>query len=158
MSQSKRSPEQIEAEIKQSRAHLNDTMHALEDRLSPRRVKQRAYHYGHHNGINEFFSNLGQEIRQHPLPFLVTGVGLGWLFMSQRKASQQAQRHRANYRTAGQGEALAAARQAAPQRMVATHLGTQQGRANPSQHRPDVVGVATHLGTGQGWNGYVRSA
>ena len=40
--------------------------------------------------------------------------------------------------------------------MIATHLGTQQGRGEPSAHRPEVVGEATHLGTGQGWSGYVH--
>lgn len=150
-----RSPDEIEADIHQSRAHLDHTLHEIEHRLSPQHLKEQAYGMVPHGGATEFFNNLGHTIRQNPYPVLLTGIGLGWLIMSQRKAKQR-QHHANPYPLAGYREGGIPAESEAPQRMTAVHLGTQQGRAQMSQHRPDVVGVATHLGTGQGWNGYVR--
>ncbi|MBA2780269.1 DUF3618 domain-containing protein [Billgrantia kenyensis] len=145
--------DELEEEIRRSRAHLDDTLHELESRLSPPSIKQSVKrHLPRSNGAGAgFLRNLGRSIRENPLPVLVTGVGLGWLLVSQLRTGSRGQR-RADALATG---ARIPARQEAPQRMVATHLGTQQGGSRVSTHRPDVVGVATHLGTGQGWSGYV---
>lgn len=37
-----------------------------------------------HGGANEFVSNLGNTIKQNPLPFLLTSAGIGWLILAQR--------------------------------------------------------------------------
>ncbi|QTP60363.1 DUF3618 domain-containing protein [Billgrantia antri] len=150
--------DELETDVRQSRAHLSDTLHELEQRLSPARLKRdvSAHLPRRHGEEPSFLAGLGRSIRQNPLPVLVTGVGLGWLVTSQLRS-----------RSAGQGREEGAglpmprgttlpALQEAPQRMVATHLGTQQGRNHVSTHRPDVIGEATHLGTGQGWQGYVH--
>lgn len=150
-----RRAEELEAEIRQSRSHLDDTLHELESRLSPAQLKHSvAQRLPRRNGATaSFLGSLGRSIREHPAPALLTGVGLGWLIVSQlhtRKGQSQARLPV----PVSQGNALPI-RQEAPRRMVATHMGTQQGRSAISTHRPDVIGEATHLGTGQGWSGYV---
>ncbi|WP_052384015.1 DUF3618 domain-containing protein [Litchfieldella xinjiangensis] len=155
------SPDDIEAEIHQTREELDDTLHELEHRLSPQHAVDVAMDRVRNGGANEFLSNLGRTIKENPLPVLVTGIGLGWLILSQRKSQKQEQdySYADDYALAAYNEGTGiAARNEAPQRMTAVHLGTQQDRSHPSQHRPEVVGEATHLGTGQGWNGYVRPA
>ncbi|MFQ3788944.1 DUF3618 domain-containing protein [Halomonas sp. A29] len=150
-----RRADELEVDIRHSRAHLDDTLHELESRLAPAQLKQNVLqHMPSRDGVTaSVLGSLGRSIREHPMPALVTGIGLGWLLVSQLRSGTRGQAH--------SGDALVArgtmpsARLEAPQRMVATHLGTQQGRAEISTHRPDVVGEATHLGTGQGWRGYV---
>ena len=146
--------DELEEEIRRPRAHLDNTLHELESRLSPPRIKRSVKrHLPRSNGAGAgLLRNLERSIRENPLPALVTGVGLGWLVVSQLRSGSRGQRRADSSAAAG---ARIPARQEAPQRMVATHLGTQQGRSALSTHRPDVVGVATHLGTGQGWSGYV---
>lgn len=147
--------EELESDVRQTRAHLDDTLHELEHRLSPARVRHGiSTHLPRRNG-QSFLTGLGDSIRQHPLPVLMTGVGLGWLMAAQLRSGSSGQR-----RQGGTGLPMARGMtlpvvQEAPQRMVAVHLGTQQGRDHVSTHRPEVVGEATHLGTGQGWQGYV---
>ncbi|MDX5434828.1 MAG: DUF3618 domain-containing protein [Halomonas sp.] len=151
-----RRADELETDIRQTRAQLDDTLHALEHRLSPTQLKHSiSQHLPRRNGTAAgFLSSLGHSIREHPAPALMTGIGLGWLVVSQLRASRRdAQTHAPRL----QGAPIPT-RQEAPQRMIATHLGTQQGRARASTHRPDVIGVATHLGTGQGWRGYVHPA
>ncbi|MCC5882124.1 MAG: DUF3618 domain-containing protein [Halomonas sp.] len=151
MKRNHRRAEELEDEIRHSRAHLDETLHELESRLSPAQLKRSVKEYlPRRGGVGtNFIDNLSRSIRENPLPVLVTGVGLGWLVMSQLRSGS---RQHAQARL----PSTIPARQEAPQRMVATHMGTQQGRNVVSTHRPEVVGVATHLGTGQGWSGYVH--
>ncbi|MCP1313353.1 DUF3618 domain-containing protein, partial [Halomonas sp. 707D7] len=79
-----RSSEEIEKEIHRSRERLDTTLNELEERFSPQRLLNASYDYLRHGGANEFFSNLGTTIKENPVPFLVTGVGLGWLLTAQR--------------------------------------------------------------------------
>ncbi|MCE8021030.1 DUF3618 domain-containing protein [Halomonas sp. MCCC 1A11036] len=148
--------DELEIDIRQTRAQLDDTLHALESRLSPTQLKHSISQYlPRKNGIAAgFLSSLEHSIRKHPAPALMTGIGLGWLVVSQLRASRRDARPHDSRRPG----ATLSARQQAPQCMIATHLGTQQGRTMDSAHRPDVIGVATHLGTGQGWRGYVHPA
>ncbi|WP_104203862.1 DUF3618 domain-containing protein [Billgrantia saliphila] len=151
-----RNPDEIEADIQRSRAHLNDTLHEIESRLSPQQLKRQAAGFLPRDTARSFFDNLGNSVRENPVPVLLTGVGLGWLVYSQFKPRSDSQRTQADSSYGGTGSGMIPARSEAPQRMTATHLGSQQGRSVMSSHRPDVVGVATHLGTGQGWSGYVH--
>lgn len=155
MSRYQRRAEELEADIHQSRAHLDDTLHELESRLSPTQLKRRVSQYlPRRNGaVSDFLDSLGRSIREHPAPVLLTGVGLGWLIVSQLRSRKDSSDTRFPV-PVPRGTTLPV-RQEAPQRMVATHMGTQQGRGVISTHRPEVIGEATHLGTGQGWSGYV---
>ena len=142
--------DELEDEIERSRTHINNTLHELESRFTPERIRHNVVAHMP-SSDNAFLHNLGRSLREYPMPALVTGIGLGWLMISQLRSQR---------RTASTPQLTArsmplAIREEAPQRMVATHLGTQQGRGGRSTHRPDVIGEATHLGTSQGWSGYV---
>lgn len=149
-----RRAEELEADIDRTREHLDETLHAVESRLSPTQLKHSvSQHMPRRDGATaSFLGNLGRSIREHPAPALLTGVGLGWLIVSQLRSRNAPSR--AQLPVPVRGNTLPV-RQEAPQHMVATHMGTQQGRDVVSTHRPDVIGEATHLGTGQGWSGYV---
>src|SRR5690554_108833 len=146
----KRREDELEDEIERSRTHLNNTLHELESRFTAERIRHNvAAHMP--SSDNAFLHNLGRSLREHPVPALVTSIGLGWLMVSQLRS----QRRPASTSQLTARSMPRAIREEAPQQMVATHLGTQQGRSGRSTHRPDVIGEATHLGTRQGWSGYV---
>lgn len=166
--QENRSPDEIEADIQETRAQLDDTLHELEDRLSPKQFMDSAYNYVRNGGANEFLSNLGQTIRQNPLPVLLTGIGIGWLIMSQRKANQQPRTSHdddQSYGTAGRysrpgtvttptTSPVTANKPSTANNPIkgtqAVHTGTSTSSAATTEPQPDVVGEATHLGTHQG--------
>ncbi|MCS2608467.1 DUF3618 domain-containing protein [Halomonas dongshanensis] len=85
-----RSAEEIEKDVDRSRERLDATLSELETRFSPQHLLNASYDYLRHGGANEFFSNLGATIKENPVPFLVTGAGLGWLLTAQR-SGQHAQ-------------------------------------------------------------------
>lgn len=79
-----RNSEEIEKDIHQSRERLDSTLHEIEERFSPQQLLNTSYEYLRHGGANEFVSNLGNTIKQNPLPFLLTSAGIGWLILAQR--------------------------------------------------------------------------
>ena len=83
--QSRRSPEEIESEIHQVRERLDDTLTALEEKLSPQHLINDTFDYIRHGGANDFFANLGKSVKQNPLPATLSGIGLGWLMVSSTK-------------------------------------------------------------------------
>lgn len=84
----RRSPEEIEKDINQSRERLDSTLHEIEERFSPQQLLNTSYEYIRHGGANEFVTNLGTTIKQNPLPFLLTSAGIGWLVLAQRNPNQ----------------------------------------------------------------------
>src|SRR5690554_2838423 len=143
--------EKLEDGIQRTRAHLSDTLQEVESRLTPDNIRRNvAAHMP--SGDSAFVNNLRRSLREHPVPALMTGIGLGWLVVSQLRS----QRRLADTSLPVTRGTTLPAGQATPHPMIATHLGTQQGRGEPSVHRPKVVGEATHLGTRQGWSGYVH--
>ncbi|WP_445156797.1 DUF3618 domain-containing protein [Halomonas sp. E14] len=80
----RRKPEEIENEIYQARARLDETLHEIEERFSPQQLMNATYDYLRHGGAHEIADSLGRTVRENPLPVVLTGVGLGWLMLSQR--------------------------------------------------------------------------
>ncbi|ABA58071.1 DUF3618 domain-containing protein [Nitrosococcus oceani] len=78
-----KSPAEIEAEIEQTRADMNNTLHALERRFSPGQLMDQTLSYfrGAGEETNEFATNLGRNIKDNPIPVALLGIGLGWLMM-----------------------------------------------------------------------------
>lgn len=81
--QSHKDPEQLEREIDRQRAHLSSLIDALEGRLSPGELLNKAMQ-GSKDGGREFASNLGQAVRDNPTAALLTAAGMAWLWTSQR--------------------------------------------------------------------------
>jgi hypothetical protein len=103
------SPEEIEREIEQTRAHISRTLNELQQRLSPSsligetltsaRVGSALRSAG--SGTADFATGLGRAMSQHPLPALLTGIGIAWLAFSSRTGENDAPRRAAAYYDAG---------------------------------------------------------
>ncbi|MCC5883860.1 MAG: DUF3618 domain-containing protein [Halomonas sp.] len=96
----RRRSDEIENEIHQARARLDDTLHQIEVRLSPERLMNMTYDYLRQGGGERIATSLGRTIKENPLPVLVTGIGLGWLVLAQRN-SQHDRSHETQPRHAG---------------------------------------------------------
>lgn len=82
----RRRADEIESEIHQARARLDETLHQLEARLSPEQLMNMTYDYLRRGGAERIVTSLGQRLKETPLPVMVTGIGLGWLVLAQRKS------------------------------------------------------------------------
>lgn len=80
-----RRPEEIQAEIERTRSDLNETLHAIERRLTPGQLVDQGLHYLRESGANEYLTNLRTTATRDPLPLALVGVGLAWLAMSSRR-------------------------------------------------------------------------
>ncbi|MFW3613512.1 DUF3618 domain-containing protein [Billgrantia antri] len=83
----RRTSDEIEHEIHQTRTRLDETLHEIEEKFSPRTLMNTTYEYLRHGGAENALSSLGNTIRENPLPVMVTGIGLGWLLLAQRRSS-----------------------------------------------------------------------
>jgi hypothetical protein len=79
-----RSSAELEREVRQSRAEVEDTLDAIQDRLSPGQLLDQVTHYVRDNG-GEFARNFGQMVRQNPVPAAMVGVGLVWMMLRSRR-------------------------------------------------------------------------
>lgn len=98
-----RRPEEIESDIHQARARLDETLHELEERFSPQQLMNTTYEYLRHGGANDFASTLGRTIKENPLPVMLTGAGLVWLIVAQRNSERDDDYYQAGYATRPMG-------------------------------------------------------
>lgn len=78
--------DRLEETLQQDREHLRQTLGAIEEKMSPGRMLDEAMAY-FNTGPKAFASDLTTQIRDNPMPALLTGVGLAWLMMSDRQRS-----------------------------------------------------------------------
>ncbi|WP_109513133.1 DUF3618 domain-containing protein [Pseudomonas ovata] len=84
-----KSPEELEREVDAQRSSIGQIVDALEKKMSPGQWIDQALAYTRQNG-GEFVGNLGQSVRQNPLPTLLMSVGVAWLVVGQRNTSPRA--------------------------------------------------------------------
>lgn len=77
-----RSSAQIEREVEATRAGLTNTLDELRDRVAPGQLFEQALDYARSSGGGEMMRNLGQAVRDNPLPLLLIGAGIGWMMLS----------------------------------------------------------------------------
>jgi ElaB/YqjD/DUF883 family membrane-anchored ribosome-binding protein len=91
-------PAEIRAEIDTTRAELTQTLNAIQEKLSPERIKQQATDQVRAATVGRVetmaddakwkVKGVGEDvfetIKRNPAPALLTAVGLGWLFMESR--------------------------------------------------------------------------
>ena len=99
-----RHPREIQADIERTRSDLNQTLSAIEHRLTPGQLVDQGIDYLRHSGAREYVVNLGASAKQDPLPLALVAVGLGWLMMSSRR---DAAGHGVVTRTGPSAESLA---------------------------------------------------
>ena len=77
---------QIERDVERTRANVAGTLDELRDRLNPSQlvdgVMDQARDYIRGSGGTEFAQNLGQAVRDNPLPVALIGAGIAWLLLS----------------------------------------------------------------------------
>lgn len=76
--------DKIEAEINRSRHALNDTIEQLGGKLSPGQIVDEALGLAQ-GQLGKFTANLGQQVRDNPVPLLLIGAGIGMLMLNARK-------------------------------------------------------------------------
>ncbi len=83
-----RSSADLERDVRQSRAQVEDTLDAIQDRLSPGQWMDQVAHYVRDNG-GDFARNFGHVVRQNPVPAALVGVGLVWMMLGSRRRNGQ---------------------------------------------------------------------
>jgi ElaB/YqjD/DUF883 family membrane-anchored ribosome-binding protein len=84
------------AEIERTRTDMSETVDAIQNRLSPRNLKEQAKEQAKDTAKGTG-STIMETIRENPLPAALTGIGLGWLFVSARRSSSSSEQE-ASYR------------------------------------------------------------
>lgn len=85
--EAQKNQEQLEREIAEQRAHIGQTIDALEQKFSPGQMLDQVLAYGRENG-GEFAQNFVNTIKNNPVPTVLTAIGLAWMmFSSQRRAA-----------------------------------------------------------------------
>lgn len=90
-SKDKQSPIEIESEIERTRAHMDDTIDAIQGKFSTGELIDQALGYLREarDGPAEFASNLGNTAKQNPVPVRLAGLGLGWLMYSSNRSPER---------------------------------------------------------------------
>lgn len=76
-----KSPERLEREVDQARARVGRSASALSDRLSPGELIDQALGMAREHG-GEFGRNLGAQVKNNPMPMILTSIGISWMMMS----------------------------------------------------------------------------
>jgi hypothetical protein len=87
-----RSAAEIEREVQQSRADIEHTLDAIQERLSPGQLVDQALDYFRGGRGVDFARNLGDSIAQNPIPVTLMGVGLAWMMMSGQRSARDGDR------------------------------------------------------------------
>ena len=84
-----KSPEEVQREVQQSRAKVEDTLEAIQERLSPGQVFEQVVDYMRSSNGNDFLRNLGTMVRDNPVPVALVGTGLVWLMLSSSRSGRR---------------------------------------------------------------------
>ncbi len=76
-----KSPEQLEREVDEARASVGRSASELSERFSPGQLMDQALGMVREHG-GEFGRNLGTQVKNNPLPLILTSVGISWMMMS----------------------------------------------------------------------------
>jgi ElaB/YqjD/DUF883 family membrane-anchored ribosome-binding protein len=77
-----KSPEQIQRDIERTRAEMGNTLDTIRQKLSPGQLLDEAIDYLKGRGLSQFSSNLGETVKQNPIPVSLIGIGIAWLAMA----------------------------------------------------------------------------
>lgn len=130
--------ETLEREIDQQRAEISNIVHALENKLSPGEMLDKALGYTKGHG-GEFMSNLSNTIAANPLPTVLTSIGLLWLMTSQNRTPTQVYAGDATAASSGPSLTEKARQRATGIREKAGHLseGVSDTLGSARQHLSD---------------------
>jgi Protein of unknown function (DUF3618) len=78
----------IERDVQQSRANIEHTLDAIQERLSPGQLVDQAIGYFRGGRGVDFARNLGDSIAANPIPVTLMGVGLAWMMISGQRTAR----------------------------------------------------------------------
>lgn len=81
-----KSPEKLEEEVNQARARIGEKLETLSNRLSPGELVDQVLGMAREHG-GEFTRNLGAQMKNNPVPLIITGIGMSWLMMASNTRS-----------------------------------------------------------------------
>lgn len=82
-----RAPEQIERDIRDTRAEVGATLDAIQSKLTPGQMMDQALGYLRTSLPADFGRNMNETVRNNPLPVALVGIGLAWMMASGRSGS-----------------------------------------------------------------------
>ena len=94
-----KSADEVEREVQQSRAEVEEALEAIQERLSPGQLFDQAVDYMRGSGGNEFLRNLGATVRDNPVPIVLMSTGLAWLMLAGPRARRRIRRGRLSRRS-----------------------------------------------------------
>jgi hypothetical protein len=147
-----RAPEEIVGDIERTRAEVSSTIDAIQSKLTPGQLMDQAITYARTSLPADFGANLGNTVRDNPVPVALMGIGIAWLMMSSRSADGQARARRqaADYDLAyatGYGTDFSSAREESTQHATSRMSETGRDlkdRASEATHR--VMDKASEFG------------
>ena len=78
---SQKDPATLEREINQTRNEMNQTLDALERKLSPGQLLDQCLNiFGKRGG--DLAQNFGNSVKQNPVPVALTALGIMWMMFS----------------------------------------------------------------------------
>jgi Protein of unknown function (DUF3618) len=77
-----KSSEQIQRDIDRTRAEMGNTLDTIREKLSPGQLIDQALDYLKRNAPGQFANNLGETVKQNPVPASLIGIGIAWLMMA----------------------------------------------------------------------------
>jgi hypothetical protein len=77
-----RSPEEIQRDIERTRAEMGNTLETIRQKMSPGELLDQALDYFKNSGPSQFTSNLGETVKNNPVPVALMGLGIGWLMLA----------------------------------------------------------------------------
>ena len=137
-----RNPAELEQEADRARADLEHTLEALEQRLSPGQLLDQALNLVRSDG-DGFAHNLSIQVRNNPVPVLLTGIGLTWLAATSNRSAQTTGGASAGERTSGAAsKAGGAASGAAASARSAAHGAREAGGSATDRTREAMSNMA----------------
>lgn len=101
-----RSSEAIHDDIRRTRREMDETMGALERKLTPGRIVDdvlNRFRGPDGGGIGDVAGGIGSGVRDHPVPLLLMGLGLGWLAVERMTGDRSGARGGRPYAPGGEG-------------------------------------------------------
>jgi hypothetical protein len=125
----------LEREAEETLWQLSGTLEELRGRMTPGRVVDQVIDYTRGSPAAEFLRNLGREVRENPMPLVLVGIGILWLFLATNRTSRAVIASAADQLTA-KAEDIGAATSAA---MTRTSEWGQQAAARLADRASNVA-------------------
>lgn len=85
MAERQRTPDEIRAEIEQTRADMDETVQAISYRLSPGQIVDQMWDRVR---TGDAAASFAEVVKEHPVPAMLMGLGLGWLMYERTSATE----------------------------------------------------------------------